>query len=221
MSTKLSDISGVYKKVINNNTAKLKFAYFSKLEYNKSTTDCLAQLRIYTIPNLANVLISKEYGSLICSDSNSSIITKTFDDNTSIDSALVFNTFDIPSQYPKAGFKSILQNNTILVSKLASTVNSLFISIIFKADLSDLTDISILMYEPTNSLLVPIKVTDSNIVDLGDNFHVLKVPNSFAVKVSAVNSDFKLPYFALTTYYDKYLPVETAFELHDIGIAVV
>ncbi len=221
MSTNLDNIKGVYKKVVNEYDAFIKFAYFADI---KNYSNKLLQMR--TIPTTTNA------------PSNCCLVSSTDDAQMDYERATLPNcgemnyyTFTKLYQRPNVGtIPSRISNNMIIAPQL-STSTTFFISVLFEYKETPTNDVYLLYYEPVNRVynggtinVGPISLTSSSVMSLGNNMYVTKLQSYFTYPNRLDNltlNPFSLPCIGIAKYVNNtytVLPDESVFKLHDIAV---
>ena len=226
MSTSLTSIKGIYRKVIaNNEEARLKYTYVAGI-----TDPATKSLALFSIPFADTVQNTSMFG-LVSSTDDAEQIYETFngtlDDTQYEPNNLRFDSLDKMMSRPNTtefteGQRFISEGEFNAASVAIN--DDIFFSVLFETDVEDFDDdIYIVCHEKANNIPVSaIQMSDSSIVSLGNNLYVAKLNSSFKITNNndgqALNN-FPLPYFTIAHIENgMYKRLNVDFKIHDIAI---
>lgn len=230
MSTSLTSINGIYRKVIANNEARLKYTYVAGITYPATKS-----LALFSIPFAATPSNTSMFG-LVSSTDDATLINETFNgtlNDIQYEPNLLFDSLDKMMSRPNTTEFTVDQRfiNEGEFNATSVAINDyIYFSVLFKADIAGFNeDIYIMCHEKANNLPVSaIKMTDSNVVSLGNNLYVTKLNSSFKIKNNndgQALDNFPLPYFSIAhietdinSGIDMYRRLNVDFKIHDIAI---
>lgn len=220
MSTKMTDIAGVFKHVKVNNIHMLKYAYFAEIDKTN--------LKLYTFPatNATTELGSKKNYSFISSDDNpwpDGNITLTTSKGYSCENVTFYGFRDYTYKPTTFANSHVLIPHENHFNANAMNIATLYFQFAFRCDLTDASsNEKIAMYFPSTQTLFNdeiISVNSCNLKRAGDNIYVTTTP-LFNVSVQSGMNDFVMPLIALVTEQNDRVFVNSVreFELQDIAV---
>lgn len=231
MSTSLTSIKGIYRKVTANNEARLKYTYVAGI-----TDPATKSLALFSIPFADTVQKTSMFG-LVSSTDDAEQIYETFNgtlNGTQYEPNLRFDSLDKMMSRPNTTeFNSNprLINEGLFNAASIAIGDDIFFSVLFETNADDevLNDAYIVCHEKANNIPVSaIKMTDNSVVSLGNNLYVTKLASSFKIKNNndgQALDNFPLPYFTIAHIetdinrgIDVYRRPNVDFKIHDIAI---
>lgn len=219
MSTKMTDIAGVFKHVKVNNVHMLKYAYFAEIDKTN--------LKLYTFP-AANTLGSQKNYSFISSNDKPSEYNVTINSTSSSYwcKDVKFYGFENYTFKPTTfDDNNILTPGTHAINTANNIIRSmqhLYFQFIIKCDLSDTENEYIAMYFPTIEKLFHneiMPVTSCDLRNVGNNTHVTTTLR-FALDIENTWQMFDLPLIALVKRLNdnEFTNSDKEFLLQDIAM---
>lgn len=224
MSTSLTSINGIYRKVIANNEARLKYTYVAGI-----TNPATKSLALFSIPfadAVQNDAVQNTSMFGLVSSTDDAEQIRTDINGTQYETNLRFDSLDKMMSRPNTTEFAEGQfiNEGLFNATRVAINDDIFFSVLFEVDIEGFEDdIYIVCHEDGNDIPVSaIQISDSSVVSLGNNLYVTKLNSSFTIKNNndgQALDNFPLPYFTIAHIEDGvYRRLNIDFKIHDIAI---